>query len=475
MSPYPSIEVPYRSIEAKYRRTGALVHANNPLIEALPAMETRKDAIVARIAFSPRAFTLADRRKNEMVREAELARLGFHVYPFAEYKGLGEKTTTMIRDAYIVRNPFLPQGRRHQQLLHTHGIGADALRSFHHQSNSIIVCAVTGSGKTTFALRFLAPYMIVIEHTAYRGQPFKRRQIPVIWLSIPHDGTLRSLCLQFFQTVDQILGDSDYTALAKAAKGIANMADLLHRVSSTISLGLLFVDDLQHLRAATGKSAEIVLNFFSQLIEGAGVSLLACGTPALEPVLKRCVANTRKLGSLGTVRFPPMNRKDPQWLAFSHDVWERYSIVREKCPLTEPILDAWHACGGGNPCFTTMSFELAQRRAIGGREILDVDSFNAVSEVEMCMLRPAIQALKKGGPGLLRFDDLLPDRDLASLRQFMGWPAFDELPAWDDKEFPEVEEAVAKAEAAPSQPSVASTKKSDPKEYLHLPSVEPTF
>ncbi|MGO4394453.1 ATP-binding protein [Variovorax sp. M-6] len=468
----------YITQKAIYEPTGVSLYDGNPLIEALHPMEPDKIQIVHRIAHTPPPFSRVLRKKAEMQRLAELAHLDFFVYPFAEYKNVGEKLTTMIRDPYITRNPLLPTGRQHDYFLHSLGINASELNSFQQKSRAIIVSAVTGSGKTTFASRFLAPYLKVIEHTEYKSRPFKRRQVPVVCLSTPHDGTLKSLCLQFFQTVDDILENTHYVKLAKAVSSIAGMAQLIHQVSSTISLAMIFVDDLQHLRAATGKNADIVLNFFSQLVERAGVSLFVCGTPALVPVLKKSVANTRKLGRLGDYPFPQMRRSDPQFIAFCEAQW-KFLLVRNPVNIDNDILGAWWECGGGNPAFTTMAFTLAQRKAIGGNEQVDARSFERVAENEMGILSEAIKALKAGGRSLYKFEDLLFAVDPIMLRRLAGLPeAEDDESAETDEEFGEVEQALQEGDPDKHEAPRRKTSKATgagSSSYKDLPTITPRF
>lgn len=456
--------IKFRSIPAEYKATGVQRYDGNAYIEALPKMEETKDAILDRIEYFPPEFSKADRAKGELVRIAELARIGSMIYAFAEYKRAASNTTINIREAYVSRNPLKVEVQRRRSMIAALKDLDDeaAFRSVAFKSSALgqMIMAVSGSGKTTLGGGVLAPYCCVIEHTEYKGQPFRCRQIPVIPLAVMQDGSLMGFCVQFFETIDKILGNTHYAGEAKAVRTIPLMTLLIHKVAWAVGLGLVFIDDVQNLRAARGKLAEMVLNLFSQMLEIAGVSLLISATPALEPVIARSMRNIRKLTLGGTSKFPVMTRNDLQWIAFATAVW-CYQNVKHPGPLTEDILDAWHGCSGGNPAFTSLSFALAQRQEIGERETLDRLSFERVFETDMILLKPAIKALLSGKAGdLQKFDDLIPKSGLMELLDQLGWAHETKESAEDEPEFAELEEKDKEQQKQPDGPAQAERKTS---------------
>ncbi|SCK42659.1 AAA domain-containing protein [Variovorax sp. HW608] len=449
--------IEFRSIPAVYRPTGVKRYDGNPYIEALPQMEETKNDILDRIEYFPPIFTAKDRAKGELVRIAELARIGSIIYPFAEYRKPASNTTLNIREAYVSRNPCKVETQRRDTMIATMKDLNDeeAFRSIAFKSSALgqLIMAVSGSGKTTLGGGVLAPYCCVIEHTEYKGQPFRRRQIPVIPMSVLNNGSLMGFCIQFFETIDMVLGNTHYAREAKALRTIPLMTLLIRKVVKAVGLGLIFIDDVQNLRAVRGKQAEMVLDLFSYLLEIAGVSLLLSATPALEPVMARSVRNIRKLTTGGMSRFPVMTRHDPQWIALATAVW-RYQNVKHPGPLTEDILDAWHACSGGNPAFTLLSFALAQRQEIGERETLDVSSFERVFETDMILLKPAIKALLSGkATDLQKFDDLVPKSGLMELLDQLGWARETTESAAGEPEFEELEEKDNEQQERPDAPA----------------------
>jgi hypothetical protein len=115
-----------------------------------------------------------------------------------------------------------------------------------------------------------------------------------------------------------------------------------------------------------------------------------------------------------------MLRNDPQWEDFCEVYWD-YSFVKNKGSLTKEIRNAWHKVSAGNTAFAALAFTLAQRNEIGGREIIDVASFERTAATDMAFLQPAITALLSGKPDKLRaFDDLIFGQKYRALRKLLG-------------------------------------------------------
>lgn len=398
----------YVSIPANYQPTGVRRYDGNPFIEALPRMEERKNDILARIEHYPEKPSSADRKKSELVRLAELSTINSIVYPFAVYKRAATNLTANVREPYVARNPLSVEDRQRRHAIATDGTsGAPFPRNWQSTAKGQSLLGMSGSGKTTFCDAFSLPLQVVIEHTSYKGQPLSCRQIPWIKLRVAHDGTLKSLCLQFFETIDAILGDTKYAAEARSVRSISLMVGLMAKVATTVSLGTVFADEVQNLKSARAGHAEHVLNLFSEIIEKAGVTLVIAGTPAVEAVIDTNARNIRKLNSGGESRFLQMKLGDPEFNAFCDTYWD-YQYVKKPLALSESIRKAWYRAGAGNPAFTALVFLLAQRTEIGGRECIDEVSFERASKNDMAILGPAIRALRSGDPqALLEFDDLL--------------------------------------------------------------------
>ncbi|PFH10106.1 AAA domain-containing protein [Collimonas sp. PA-H2] len=439
----------YISIPATYRPTGVSDFDGNPFIEALPPMEESKNAILSRLQNYPLTPTKSELKKGEIIRAAELGRIRTLVYPFAEYQRAGMNLTLNIREAYVARNPLNPVDMQ-RRLAIASGDGEFAIpNNWVSTAKGQTLIGISGSGKTTFATAFSLPYQIVIEHREYKGKPLVCRQIPWVNLRMAHDATLKSLCLQFFDVVDGILGNTNFYRQARSVSGIARMSLLMAHVATVASIGVIFVDELQNLKAAKGGNAVFVLNLFSEIIERAGVTLVIAGTPALETVVSQNVRNLRKLGSGGDSHFVQMKYGDIEFNSFCETYWD-YQFVAKPLKLSGDIKRAWFEASGGNPAFTALAFMLAQRNEIGGRETVDRAAFERVARYDMASLQPAIAALLSGDPAALAvFDDLLSGAE--PLRSLIAWKGGTDQPTAKEEEFPELEKQEPVEEGKPQR------------------------
>lgn len=443
---------------ADYRNTGVSRFSGNPFIEALPQIEQTKLEFLTLLSHYPPKPTAATRRAGEVIRMMEMSTINDIVFPFPEYQKAGIALATMMRDTYVARNPLTVMDRQRRHALATNSAdGFPFPANWKSSAKGHFMMAVSGMGKTTFALSFLLRYPQVIAHSNYKGTDLRCHQVVYVVLRLPHDATLKSLCIQFFDEIDKLLG-TNYARQAKAIRNVAPMVELMNRVATAVSLGFMVIDEVQNLRSARGQHAEFMLNLFSEIIERLGISLLALATPAVQSVIEDSVRNARKLTSHGQTVLRPMARTDTQWLEFCETYWE-YTFVKKKTPLTKEILNAWHTASAGNTAFASLAFILSQRNEIGGREVIDVAAFERTAATDMAFLQPAIAALRSKDPLKLRaFDDLIFSQKYRALRQLLG--ANDESPVngtrrGGDEEFDDVA-----ATPPPPPPSAKQARKS---------------
>lgn len=415
---HKAIDTPVHT--AAYVDTGVSRFSGNPFIEALPPIEQTKLEFLTLLSHYPPRPTATTRRAGEVVRIMELSAVNDLVFPFPEYQKAGLALATMMRDTYVARNPLSVIDRQRRHALATGGHdGFPFPANWKSSAKGHFMMAVSGMGKTTFALAYLLRYPKVIVHSAYRGTELRCHQVVYVVLRVPHDATLKSLCIQFFDEIDLLLG-TNYARQANAIRNVAPMVELMNRVATAISLGFMVVDEVQNLRSARGENADFVLNLFSEIIERLGISLLALATPAVQSVIEGSVRNARKLASYGETVLRPMAKADPQWEEFCETYWD-YTYVKKQAALTKETLEAWHKASAGNTAFAALAFVLSQRNEIGGREVIDAAAFERTAATDMAFLQPAIAALRSNDPRKLRaFDDLIFSPKYRELRRLLG-------------------------------------------------------
>lgn len=446
----------YSIVEPDYKFESRLAprHQNNPLISGLALGQITLEGLGDLFDLRPSAPTAETRRLPEMARLGELKTLNDLVYCLPQYTQAATTLITGLRETYVARNALSPLDRHRRYLLHNSASYENGLLRvplpprLRLTATSLAMLGPPGAGKSTFAKTICPHFEVIVRHSNYRGAPLICDQLPLIYLQVPHDSTVKSFCQQFLLAIDTALGYTEYYREGKGATGIGEMVIIMVRAATAVSLGGLFIDDFQNLRVARGPGVVIMLNLLSGLIEQAGISVFSSGTPSVAQVLVPGTANHRKLSLSGEINFPIMKWGSAELEDFMDVVWD-YQYVAHRVALNPTIRRAWWQAGGGNPAFMVLAFGLAQRNEIGGREIVDELALEKASLKNMAMLRPAIRAMRQGTLSALQaLDGMALGADMDHLRQELGLPTLgrSSYPMADGSEYPDVEAAEEKAE-----------------------------
>jgi energy-coupling factor transporter ATP-binding protein EcfA2 len=457
-------------IDAVYVKTGVERHDGNPLIEALPKLPQRIIEFDNLVEYMPPKPTEKTRRQSEVVRMMEAMTLTDIVYAFPEYSKACQDIVTLMCEAYVSRNPLTAEDVRRRHALATgQRDGVRRPMNWKSHASGLLIIAATGMGKTTLLESLVLLLPQVIRHTKYHGiyVPTKY-QVVCVYLRVPHNGTLSALCLQFFRKIDELLG-TDYTREARGIRNIAAMVEMMNRVATAVSISFIVVDELQNLRNVRTEHADIVLNYFAELIEGLGIGVICLATPAVHGVLEKSVRNIRKISSESSVILPLMRKRDlenrgdsdPTWKTFCEVYWD-YTYVKNKPRLSKDTMDVWHDVSAGNTAFAVSAFLLTQRHEIGRREIVDIDGLKRTAAVDMAFLQPAIAALRSGKKEqLMKFDDLLYGERYRQIQKLLGIECAQEDGADEVQEFEEIDEGIAKSEKRKQRRGKAKSAQND--------------
>ena len=219
-----------------------------------------------------------------------------------------------------------------------------------------------------------------------------------MWLKVtcPHDGSIKGLCLDFFRDVDGILGTHHYRDFAgEGHRTVDELIPNMCRVAWIHCLGLLVVDEIQHLNQAKSGGAEKMLNFFLQLMNTLGVPVILIGTYGAMEVLSRELRQIRRSCGQGDLIWDRMVN-DEVWRHFTESLW-RYQYTRNPVPLTQELIDALHYLSAGIIDFGVKIFLLAQVRAIAtGSEKITPAILESVAKDSLRSAQPALHAIRTG-------------------------------------------------------------------------------
>jgi len=167
------------------------------------------------------------------------------------------------------------------------------------------------------------------------------------------------------------------------------------RVASLHCLGVLIIDEIQHLNQARSGGSERMLNFFVQLINTIGLPVILIGTYGAMEVLSREFRQIRRGCGQGDLVWDRM-KNDDEWAHFVDTLWH-YQYTRNNTPLTRELRDALYDECQGITDFAKKLYLLAQVRAIAnGTETVTPAVIRSVAADSLRTAGPALDALRRG-------------------------------------------------------------------------------
>ncbi|MCT8988284.1 ATP-binding protein [Shewanella phaeophyticola] len=370
-------------------------YEGHPLINALPRINSPQQTaeLIRRTpVVRPEEVELpAYIRRHAMLRIMD----GF-LYPTKAHLQLEQTISSMIRQGYLSRNIA---NKSYQETLNStaeftqhvsRNAGNEALVS------SVIGCS--GAGKSTAVEAVLASYDQVIMHPIYQ-------HVQLVWLKVecPHDASVKSLCINFFRALDLAL-DNNNQYEKQYVKPRSNAEMLLGdfaRIAALHSIGLLVIDEIQHLERSNSGVSERILRFFVQLTNTIKLPILFVGTPKAYELFSPSMRSARRASQFGSINWNRFNTTDKtgkgsDWDRFFERLWS-LQWFKSPQPLTDEIRNLFWDYSQGIAHVAVTLFYLSQTRAVTiGKEIITKELVDSVFNDELHMIRPMIRALQSG-------------------------------------------------------------------------------
>ncbi len=389
--------------EARYTLSPIPGYAHNPLIEALPPILSTSETVPL-LRYEPEQ----DDRVRELPTELRLHLLHDALRfftPLPVHVELEQRVSRLIRAGYQGRNPLTRGFRRQME-----GRLQQPVPVYQQtRSQGFTLLGVSGVGKTSALERILALYPQIVLHRKYDDQPFSHLQVVWLKLDCPHDGSIRGLCLDFFQAMDGLLDTRYYRYHARSGRATTDeMLPAMTRVSAIHSLGVLVLDEIQHLSEARSGGAARMLNFFVHLVNTLGMPVILVGTPKAQAVLRGEFRQARRGAGQGDLVW---NRMEPDavWTMFLQALW-RYQFTQHVCPLTSELSQALYDETQGITDLAVKVYMLAQIRAMTtGRERVTPALIRSVAADSLRLAQPMLRALRsRDRAQLAQFEDIQP-------------------------------------------------------------------
>jgi AAA domain len=323
--------------------------------------------------------------------------------------------------------------------------------SAHSTPLGFTIIGFPGVGKSTSVEAVLSLYPQVIYHNRYRDRELNVAQLVWLKLECPHDGSIKGLCLNFFQTVDDLLGTNYAKNYAGSRRTTDELLPPMARLAALHGVGVLVIDEINRLSGTKSGGAARMLNFFVQLTNSIGVPAVLVGTFKAKSVLSGEFHQIRRGTGQGDLVWDRMEKggwvddnehgdiaetqKPGVWQLLLESLWT-YQYVNVPCPLTKELSDALYEETQGITDFACKVYMLAQVRAIVTArtpqdEVVTPDIIRSVARDSLRQAQPVLMALRRGDDQYL---SSVPDINPISVDEFIREA---------QSEFPKKQEPVA--------------------------------
>jgi len=412
-------------VRAIYRDTGVLSYKDNPFIEALPPLQESVDSASA--LRSTMRYQPEDLQKSRVVRAHNIARIINDFFqPLSAHMLLSERVSLMIRGGYVGRNPKTGDLQRHLQngyeRVQTGDLSTFRFEEAKSTAQSMLMIGCSGGGKTTSLERIFQTYPQVIYHPE-----FNLEQVVYLKVDCSHNGSLKEICLNFFRAMDKALGTNYEKKYGLKRNGIETMLALMAQIANTHALGLLVIDEIQHLSRSKSGGSEEMLNFFVTMVNTIGVPVMLIGTPKARDIFEADLRSARRGAGLGAIFWEPMaennlGKPNQEWIAFTNNLWKLQLLQNRDILLADDIRAVWYDLSQGVMDIVVKLFVLAQLRALAlNKERITIGLLKQVYEDELKPVHPMLDALRSGVPEkIAQYSDLMVpkmDKRLIQLQQ----------------------------------------------------------
>jgi len=402
---------------ANYKEQKINHYVGNPFIEALPPILEHDEDVIDAFYYLP-LISEEEKHLTPRLKLHVLRKVKDFIQPFPEHLRLESIISILIRNSYKSRNPFDIQTKRKIQVLNNikniEEYSAEdieyAYKGFTTTAECALICGVSGAGKTTAIMRVLRLYPQVIRHETYKGKPLTRTQI--VWLKVdcPHDGNFSTLCRYVFKAIDQLTGERWEDKYGYLTHSPSTMIMHLTTLLTNYNVGVLVIEEIQHLSKVKKNEGEDMLDFLITLTNMFSVPIVFIGTSTAKSLFQKNFRLARRIESGGYVEMPPLKEGSSEWVTFVETLWD-FNVLEEETYFDEEIQHVFYDECQGVIALAVLLFMCSQSRAmLNQMKQLTPGLIRDTSKKDLALTQPMIAALRSGDPlKIAKFDDIQID------------------------------------------------------------------
>ncbi|TDF36697.1 AAA family ATPase [Alteromonadaceae bacterium M269] len=382
---------------ANYHESTVDAYQGNPFIEGLPPITGFLDD--TRVLRPKVKCTAESLHENGVQRAHNISRIIDDFFqPLSQHQQLHERLSLMIRGGYVGRNPDSGDWAKHIQNGYERVVKGE-LKAFKFSdtastAQSMTLIGGSGNGKTTAINQLLSLYPQVIYHPKMNLE-----QVVYLKIDCSHNGSRKEICQNFFRAMDRTLRTTNYERQYSGKRhGEVTLLAMMAQVANAHALGVLIIDEIQHLRTSDTGDSEKALNFFVTLVNTIGLPVILIGTPKARGVFEKDMRSARRLSGLGALFWDPMDNGE-EWRNLTDKLWKLQWLQKRDEVLGDELRDVWYDLSQGVLDVVVKLFVLSQLRAIAlGVERITEKLMQQVYLDDLKPIHPMLEALRSGDP-----------------------------------------------------------------------------
>lgn len=384
-------------------------YRGNPLIEALPDIWSGGQVI--QMLSEKAAYNNGERELDMQYRMHCIYRLFRYFQPLEQHIDIEQRISRSIRQGYLYRNPLTPEyaaGLAEGYAAMKDKASYHVLYGVKSAASGFTIIGVSGVGKSTAVEKILSLYPQRIVHTRYRERPLAFTQLVWLKLDCPHDGSLKQLCYQFFYALDLAAGTDYFQQYTKGRYSLDMLLIIMTQLVRQFQIGILVIDEIQHLSEAKGGGSDKMLNFFVTLVNTIGLPVVMIGTTKAMSILQGEFRQARRGSGQGDLIWDRM-KNDAAWQVFVKSMW-RYQWTKNCVPYSDEMVNMLYDESQGIIDIAVKLYAIVQIEAItNGVESFCASDIHKVAEKKLGLVKPMLDALRSGDrKKILRYEDITP-------------------------------------------------------------------